>query len=81
MSRAMVVLPVPGGPQRITDDSRSASMSARSGLPGAEQVALADDLVEGAGPQPGRQRRRRASRSSAPALNRSADTGRCAATR
>ena len=31
--RAIVVLPVPGGPQRITDDSRSASMSTRSGLP------------------------------------------------
>ena len=32
-SRAMVVLPVPGGPHRITDDSRSASMRTRSGLP------------------------------------------------
>ncbi len=32
--RAIVVLPVPGGPQRITDESRSASMSTRSGLPG-----------------------------------------------
>ena len=57
MSRARVVLPVPGGPQRITDDSRSASMRARSGRPGAEQVLLADDVVEGAGPQPGGQRR------------------------
>ncbi len=34
MSWARVVLPVPGGPQRITDDSRSASISARSGWPG-----------------------------------------------
>ncbi len=34
MSRASVVLPVPGGPQRITDDSRSASIRARSGRPG-----------------------------------------------
>ena len=32
--RAIVVLPVPGGPQRITDESRSASMSTRRGLPG-----------------------------------------------
>ena len=52
-----MVLPVPGGPQRITDDRRSASISARSGRPGAEQVLLADDLVEGAGPQPGGERR------------------------
>ena len=34
MRRAIVVLPVPGGPQRTTDESRSASMSTRSGRPG-----------------------------------------------
>ena len=56
----MVVLPVPGGPQRITDDSRSASMSDPQRPAGAEQVLLADDLVERAGPQAGRQRRPRA---------------------
>ena len=39
-------MPVPGGPQKITDDSRSASISARSGRPGAEQVLLADHVVE-----------------------------------
>src|SRR5262249_4064378 len=33
-SRAVVVLPVPGGPHRITDDRRSASIRLRSGLPG-----------------------------------------------
>ena len=33
MSWAMVVFPVPGGPQRITDDNRSAWISARSGRP------------------------------------------------
>ena len=33
-SRAIVVLPVPGGPHSTTDDSRSDSMSTRSGLPG-----------------------------------------------
>ncbi len=32
-SRAMVVLPVPGGPHRMTDDSRSASINVRSGRP------------------------------------------------
>ena len=32
--RATVVLPVPGGPQRITDESRSDWMSTRSGRPG-----------------------------------------------
>ncbi len=37
MSRASVVLPVPGGPQKITEDSRSSSMSARSGRPGASR--------------------------------------------
>ena len=33
MAWASVVFPVPGGPQRITDDSRSASTSVRSGCP------------------------------------------------
>ena len=55
--RAIVVLPVPGGPQSTTDDSRSASMSTRSGRPRPEQVLLADHLVERPGPQPGRERR------------------------
>ena len=57
MTWASVVLPVPGGPQRITDDSRSASTSTRSGLPGPTRSLLADDVVEPLGPQPGRQRR------------------------
>ena len=48
---AMVVLPVPGGPQRITEDNRSASIRTRSGLPGTQEVLLAHDLVERAGPQ------------------------------
>jgi hypothetical protein len=34
ISRATEVFPVPGGPQKITDESRSDSMSARRGLPG-----------------------------------------------
>ena len=37
MSRAIVVLPVPGGPQRITEERRSPSISARSGRPGASR--------------------------------------------
>ncbi len=37
MSWARVVLPVPGGPQKMTDDSRSASIRARSGRPGARR--------------------------------------------
>ena len=35
MSRASVVLPVPGGPQRMIDCSRSRSIISRSGRPGA----------------------------------------------
>ena len=35
MMRASVVLPVPGGPQRMIDCSRSRSIASRSGLPGA----------------------------------------------
>ena len=57
MSRASVVLPVPGGPQRITDESRSASISDAQRPARAEQLLLADDLVERARPQPGRERR------------------------
>ena len=37
MIRASVVLPVPGGPQRMIDCSRSRSMASRSGLPGASR--------------------------------------------
>ena len=48
---------MPGGPQKITDDSRSASISGRSGLPSAEQVLLADHVVESGGPQARRERR------------------------
>jgi hypothetical protein len=43
---------VPGGPQRMTEVSRSDSMRVRSGRPRGQQVRLAHDLVEGAGPQP-----------------------------
>ena len=33
-TRARVVLPVPGGPQKMAEDTRSASTSARNGRPG-----------------------------------------------
>ena len=57
MMRASVVLPVPGGPQRMIDCSRSRSIASRSGLPGAEQVLLPDELVEGPRPHPLGERR------------------------
>ena len=57
MRRASVVLPVPGGPQRMIDCSRSRSIASRSGLPGREQVLLADELVERARPHPLGERR------------------------
>ena len=44
--RARLVLPVPGGPQRMTDCSRSRSMASRSGLPGASRFCWPDVLVE-----------------------------------
>ena len=58
-SEASVVLPVPGGPYRITEAAPEPSTSRRSGEPGAQQVVLADDLVERRRPHPHRQRRRR----------------------
>ena len=39
MTRASVVLPVPGGPQRMIDCSRSRSIASRSGLPGARMCS------------------------------------------
>ena len=44
--RASVVLPTPGGPHRIIECSRPDSKATRKRLAGAEQVALADHLVE-----------------------------------
>src|SRR5205823_620996 len=37
MMRASVVLPVPGGPHRMMDWSKSRSIASRSGLPGASR--------------------------------------------
>ena len=50
--RASVVLPVPGGPHRMIDCSRSRSIISRSGRPGCDQIVLADDLVERSRPHP-----------------------------
>ena len=48
--RAMIcasdVLPVPGGPKKISDWMRSASMARRSNCPGREDVRLAGEFVE-----------------------------------
>ena len=57
MTRASVVLPVPGGPQRMIDCRRSRSIASRSGLPGREDLVLADDLVERPRPHPFGERR------------------------
>ncbi len=46
MIRARVVLPHPGGPQKSIELSSSRSICVRSGFPGAEQVFLADELIE-----------------------------------
>ncbi len=46
ISRASVVLPVPGGPQKMTDESRSASISRRSGRPSPSRCSWPDHLVE-----------------------------------
>ena len=50
ISRASVVLPVPGGPQRISECSWPFSSAWRSGLPGAEHLLLADEFIERARP-------------------------------
>ena len=51
ISRAMVVLPVPGGPQRMQECGWPDSKAMRSGMPGPEQVLLADDLAQRLGTQ------------------------------
>ena len=56
-ARASVVLPVPGGPHSSTDDRRSVLDEAAQRPARAEQVVLADDVVDGARPQPRGQRR------------------------
>ena len=54
--RARLVLPVPGGPHRMSDDEVAAghAPAERSAL--ADEVFLPDELREGARAHPGRQR-------------------------
>ena len=54
----MVVLPEPGGPQRIIEASEPRCQHARERAVGAEQMVLADHLVERARAQPVGQRAR-----------------------
>ena len=57
-SRAIVVLPVPGGPHRMIEGIRLAA-SMRVSTPSARHVILADDLGKLLWPQPIGQRPRR----------------------
>ena len=56
--RAIVVLPTPGGPQRISEASEPRSTMRDQRAVGAEQVVLADHLGEAAGAQAVGQRTR-----------------------
>ena len=76
MSWAMVVLPVPGGPQRITDDSRSAWISARSGRPGPSRCSWPTTSSSDVGRRRAASGAWRTRRSSAAAAKRSSGIGR-----
>lgn len=52
MMRARVVLPTPGGPQKIMEEMRSLSMSRRRALPSPEQMLLPDEFRKRLGAQP-----------------------------
>ena len=66
-----MVLPVPGGPQRMTDDSRSDSMSTRSGLPGPSRCCWPTTSSSVRGRSRAASGALRASRSSTADANRS----------
>ena len=55
--RASVVLPVPGGPQRIRERSWSFSMLTRNGLPGASKMLLSGVVLQSLRTHPICQRR------------------------
>ena len=74
--RAMVVLPVPGGPHSTTDESRSASMSTRSGRPGPRSCSWPTTSSRDRGRRRAASGARRSSRSTTAALNRSSATAR-----
>ena len=67
----MVVLPVPGGPQSTTDESRSDSMSTRSDLPGPSRCCWPTTSSSDRGRSRAASGARLASRSSTAAANRS----------
>ena len=56
-SRASVVFPLPGGPKRIIDETRSSSIARRSTEPSPRICSLADELVEHLRAQAERERR------------------------
>ncbi len=69
--RAMVVFPVPGGPQKTTDESRSDSIRMRSGLPGPRRCDWPATSSRDRGRNRAASGARSASRSSTAAANRS----------
>ena len=73
----MVVLPVPGGPQSTTDDSRSASISTRSGRPGPSRCCWPNTSSSERGRRRAASGARRSRRSVTAALKRSSATARC----
>ena len=76
-SRAIVVLPVPGGPQSTTDESRSASMSTRSGRPGPRRCCWPNTSSSERGRRRAASGDLRSRRSVTAAVNRSSATARC----
>ncbi len=72
---AIVVFPVPGGPQSTTDDNRSASISTRSGLPGPSRCSWPTTSSRVRGRNRAASGACRTKRSSAAAANRSSGAG------
>src|SRR6476660_6855175 len=71
MSRAIVVLPVPGGPQSTSDDSRSDSISTRSDFPAPSRCCWPTTSFSERGRNRAASGARLASRSSTAAANKS----------
>src|SRR4029077_9848542 len=73
ISRASVVLPVPCGPHKMTDDSRSYSISRRSGFPSPSKCSCPTTSSSRAGRKRAASGAWRLRRSAAAAENRSLD--------
>ena len=58
-SRATVVLPVPGGPQKMSEPSAPARIEPRQRALGSKQMILSRHLIETRWPQPVGERTRR----------------------